>query len=98
MGRWKVKLTFLNGIYIYIAYIYIMLHAIFIPRVMFVVHPYSVYEGEVLEGLRNGYGLYRCGKNKLSYNGEWQKGKKHGKVCIDLSRNYDHYKIKKNVF
>ena len=45
---------------------------------------FSVYEGEVLEGLRHGFGTFHCGHNKLSYTGEWRKGRKHGKVSNSL--------------
>ena len=40
----------------------------------------SSYEGEVQNGLRHGYGTFRCPGNKMSYTGEWVMGKRQGKV------------------
>lgn len=39
----------------------------------------STYDGEVKNGLRDGYGVYTCSKKKISYEGEWKAGMKHGK-------------------
>ncbi|XP_075313850.1 radial spoke head 10 homolog B [Odontesthes bonariensis] len=39
----------------------------------------STYTGEVYNGVRHGMGTYKCAKNSLSYTGQWDKGKWHGK-------------------
>ncbi|XP_038618729.1 radial spoke head 10 homolog B2-like [Tachyglossus aculeatus] len=39
----------------------------------------SKYEGEVKNGLRHGFGLFRCGPQPISYMGQWCQGKRHGK-------------------
>ncbi|ELU11324.1 hypothetical protein CAPTEDRAFT_180366 [Capitella teleta] len=43
----------------------------------------SSFEGELLDGLRHGFGTFRCADGKMSYTGDWHKGKKHGKGRID---------------
>lgn len=40
----------------------------------------SSYEGEVYNGIRHGTGTYTCAKNGVSYTGQWDRGKRHGKV------------------
>lgn len=40
----------------------------------------STYEGEVTNGLRNGFGMFKCSTQPVSYVGHWCHGKRHGKV------------------
>lgn len=40
----------------------------------------STYEGEVISGMRNGFGVFRCSTQPVSYIGHWCQGKRHGKV------------------
>ncbi|CAF4731152.1 unnamed protein product, partial [Rotaria magnacalcarata] len=40
----------------------------------------SVYQGDVYRGRRHGTGIFRHGKNPLTYEGEWHMGHMHGKV------------------
>lgn len=40
----------------------------------------STYEGEVIDGMRNGFGVFRCSTRPVSYIGHWCQGKRHGKV------------------
>lgn len=40
----------------------------------------SRYEGEVIDGLRNGFGVFRCSTRPVSYIGLWCHGTRHGKV------------------
>ncbi|XP_060116930.1 radial spoke head 10 homolog B2-like [Heteronotia binoei] len=42
----------------------------------------SVYEGEVKNGIRHGFGIYKCGSYPVSYVGQWFEGKRHGKGTI----------------
>ncbi|XP_041672537.1 radial spoke head 10 homolog B [Cheilinus undulatus] len=39
----------------------------------------SFYKGEVFYGLRHGTGTYTCAKTGVSYTGQWDQGKRHGK-------------------
>ncbi|GAB1290450.1 Radial spoke head 10 homolog B [Apodemus speciosus] len=39
----------------------------------------STYEGEVTNGMRNGFGMFKCGTQPVSYIGHWCHGKRHGK-------------------
>ncbi|XP_034563475.1 radial spoke head 10 homolog B isoform X2 [Notolabrus celidotus] len=39
----------------------------------------STYKGEVYKGIRQGTGTYTCAKNCVSYTGQWDQGKRHGK-------------------
>lgn len=41
----------------------------------------SYYEGDVLDGLRHGHGVYHSAGGQVSYTGIWDGGKRHGKVC-----------------
>lgn len=47
----------------------------------------SSYEGEVHNGIRHGLGTYRCGSKPVSYIGQWNQGKRHGKVNICMPVN-----------
>lgn len=38
----------------------------------------SVYEGEVLNGLRHGRGCFICANQKTVYTGQWKLGKRNG--------------------
>lgn len=40
----------------------------------------STYEGEVIHGVRQGFGMFKCGTHPVSYIGHWCHGKRHGKV------------------
>lgn len=40
----------------------------------------SSYDGDVLNGLRHGIGTFVDKDGKLIYTGEWEQGKRHGKV------------------
>ncbi|KAI3365588.1 hypothetical protein L3Q82_010663 [Scortum barcoo] len=42
----------------------------------------SSYEGEVYNGVRHGTGTYTCAKNCVSYSGQWDQGKRHGKGAV----------------
>ncbi|XP_021042888.1 radial spoke head 10 homolog B [Mus pahari] len=42
----------------------------------------STYEGGVFNGLRNGFGMFKCGTQPVSYIGHWCQGKRHGKGSI----------------
>ncbi|XP_076615381.1 radial spoke head 10 homolog B [Chaetodon auriga] len=42
----------------------------------------SSYEGEVYNGIRHGTGTYKCAKNGVSYRGQWDWGKRHGKGAV----------------
>ncbi|XP_066496979.1 radial spoke head 10 homolog B-like [Tiliqua scincoides] len=42
----------------------------------------SVYEGEVKNGIRHGFGMFKCGTYPVSYVGHWFEGKRHGKGTI----------------
>lgn len=41
----------------------------------------SEYQGDVSHGRRHGTGVFRHGQSSLIYEGEWNKGNIHGKVC-----------------
>ena len=47
----------------------------------------DVYEGDFLDGIREGRGTYRYGKRGDVYNGEWISDKKHGigKMTYDMT-------------
>lgn len=40
----------------------------------------STYEGEVVGGMRHGFGMFKCSTQPVSYIGHWCHGKRHGKV------------------
>ena len=42
----------------------------------------SSYTGQVVDGLRNGWGCYKCAGSNVVYTGEWKDGKRHGKVSL----------------
>ena len=44
----------------------------------------DTYEGQVVNGLRNGYGIFKSSNNSnnIIYEGEWKNGLKHGKGKI----------------
>nr|XP_032645821.1 radial spoke head 10 homolog B2 isoform X2 [Chelonoidis abingdonii] len=46
----------------------------------------SMYEGEVKNGVRHGFGIYKCGTHPVSYIGQWCEGKRHGKGTIYYNR------------
>ena len=43
----------------------------------------STYEGEVYDGYRHGYGVYRRHGSLITYAGDWRRGRRHGKGRID---------------
>ncbi|XP_058851883.1 radial spoke head 10 homolog B [Acipenser ruthenus] len=47
----------------------------------------SSYEGEVHNGIRHGLGTYRCGSKPVSYIGQWNQGKRHGKGAIYFNQD-----------
>lgn len=49
----------------------------------------SVYQGDVYRGRRHGTGIFRHGQNPLTYEGEWNMGNMHGKVCSIDFENCD---------
>ncbi|XP_072453933.1 radial spoke head 10 homolog B-like isoform X2 [Notamacropus eugenii] len=42
----------------------------------------STYEGEVTNGIRHGFGMFKCSTLPISYIGQWCHGKRHGKGSI----------------
>lgn len=42
----------------------------------------SMYEGEVVNGMRNGFGMFKCSTQRVSYIGHWCNGRRHGKGSI----------------
>ena len=46
----------------------------------------SMYDGYVFNGLRHGFGTFVSADGQRSYRGQWQNGKRNGKVgeCSDL--------------
>lgn len=40
----------------------------------------STYEGEVVNGIRHGFGMFKSSTQPVSYIGHWCHGKRHGKV------------------
>ncbi|KAF0978406.1 hypothetical protein FDP41_002226 [Naegleria fowleri] len=45
----------------------------------------SIYEGEVKNGLRDGYGIYTSGDLLSKYEGYWKQGQRHGKGIMYYS-------------
>ena len=50
----------------------------------------SSYTGQVVDGLRNGWGSYKCADSNVVYTGEWKDGKRHGRVTI-IYQNFVFY-------
>ncbi|XP_045676052.1 radial spoke head 10 homolog B-like isoform X3 [Phyllostomus hastatus] len=46
----------------------------------------STYKGEVVNGKRNGFGVFKCVTQPMSYIGQWCQGKRHGMGCIYYDR------------
>ncbi|XP_053512960.1 radial spoke head 10 homolog B isoform X2 [Artibeus jamaicensis] len=46
----------------------------------------STYKGEVVNGKRNGFGVFKCITQPVSYIGQWCQGKRHGMGCIYYDR------------
>jgi len=42
----------------------------------------SSYVGQVVDGLRDGWGCYKCAGSHVTYTGSWKNGKRNGKVSI----------------
>lgn len=40
----------------------------------------SSYVGQVVDGLRDGWGCYKCAGSHVTYTGSWKNGKRNGKV------------------
>ncbi|XP_065805550.1 radial spoke head 10 homolog B [Labrus bergylta] len=47
----------------------------------------SSYKGEVYYGIRHGTGTYTCATNRVSYIGQWDQGKRHGKGEVYYNRD-----------
>ncbi len=43
---------------------------------------HSYYEGQVVNGLRHGKGVYTNSKEGVVYEGEWKNGLRHGKGVL----------------
>ena len=43
-------------------------------------HFFSCYTGQLIDGLRNGWGCFKCANSNVVYTGEWKNTKRHGKV------------------
>ena len=39
----------------------------------------ATYQGDVLKGKRNGFGVFKSGRTPIIYSGEWTDGKRNGK-------------------
>ena len=48
----------------------------------------STYEGDVINGLRHGFGTFMCANGRTSYTGHWQNGKRNGKVLNSQLRHF----------
>ncbi|KAF6082824.1 hypothetical protein HJG60_016695 [Phyllostomus discolor] len=46
----------------------------------------STYKGEVVNGKRNGFGVFKCVTQPVSYIGQWCQGRRHGMGCIYYDR------------
>ncbi len=53
----------------------------------------DVYEGDFLDGIREGRGVYRYGSNGDKYDGEWRQNRKHGigKMVYNGKGEYQGY-------
>jgi hypothetical protein len=53
----------------------------------------DVYEGDFLDGIREGRGVYRYGSNGDKYDGEWRQNRKHGigKMTYNGKGEYQGY-------
>ena len=53
----------------------------------------DVYEGDFLDGIREGRGVYRYGSNGDKYDGEWRQNRKHGigKMSYNGKGEYQGY-------
>ncbi|KAF3704606.1 Radial spoke head 10 -like protein B [Channa argus] len=47
----------------------------------------SSYNGDVYKGMRHGSGTYKCAKPFVSYKGQWDFGKRHGKGIVYYNQN-----------
>ncbi|XP_072337633.1 radial spoke head 10 homolog B isoform X2 [Scyliorhinus torazame] len=47
----------------------------------------STYVGEVLNGIRHGQGMFTSADQSISYTGEWNKAKRHGKGTIYYNKD-----------
>ncbi|XP_068162254.1 radial spoke head 10 homolog B [Antennarius striatus] len=47
----------------------------------------SSFNGDVYDGLRHGNGTYKCTKSAVSYTGQWNQGKRHGKGVVYYNQN-----------
>eukprot|EP00062_Callorhinchus_milii_P008970 gi/632952277/ref/XP_007891763.1/ PREDICTED: radial spoke head 10 homolog B isoform X2 [Callorhinchus milii] len=46
----------------------------------------STYEGEVWNGIRHGNGTFRSSDQVISYTGQWDQGRRHGKGTVYYNR------------
>jgi hypothetical protein len=51
----------------------------------------NIYDGQWIEGIKNGRGVYLEAASKVIYNGEWRDGKKDGFGTLRLS-DKEYYK------
>jgi hypothetical protein len=45
----------------------------------------NLYDGQWVEGVKNGHGVYFDAATKVVYSGEWKEGKKDGHGLLKLS-------------
>uniref|UniRef100_A0A3B5MW23 Uncharacterized protein n=1 Tax=Xiphophorus couchianus TaxID=32473 RepID=A0A3B5MW23_9TELE len=45
----------------------------------------STYTGDISRGIRHGRGTYKCPRTGMSYSGQWDHSKRHGKVGFTLT-------------
>lgn len=46
----------------------------------------SFYSGDVYNGLQHGLGTYMDAEGSVSYKGQWDQGRQHGKVRLTSHR------------
>jgi len=58
---------------------------------------FSTYEGDVVKGLRHGFGVLHSVSLRMTYSGEWVLGKQHGKVSV-LYEAFSHFNLEKHFY
>jgi hypothetical protein len=51
----------------------------------------SIYDGQWIDGVKNGQGIYYDSTTKVAYKGEWKDGKKNGFGLLKFS-DKEYYK------
>jgi hypothetical protein len=51
----------------------------------------NIYDGQWIEGIKNGKGVYYDSTTKVVYSGEWKDGKKNGFGILKFSEK-EYYK------